>query len=92
MKPGDKVYVTKYALSKDCGVLLRKVRILSGRDVAVASLGRWLEPGRDVHATWPEALAAAEQMRTKKIAALRRQIERLEKLEFKEPTCPTASR
>lgn len=85
MKLGDKVYVTKYALSKDYGVRIREVSACTGSDVYFGLFAGWCRIGRDAHATWPEALAAAEQMRAKKIAALRRQIERLEKLEFKEP-------
>lgn len=38
--------------------------------------------GLDWHETREGAVAKAEQMRTKKIAALRKQIERLEKMRF----------
>ncbi|WP_454762354.1 hypothetical protein [Caulobacter segnis] len=38
--------------------------------------------GKDVHETREEAVCAAEAARTKKIASLRRQITKLEKLNF----------
>lgn len=86
MKPGNKVYVTKYAMTD--GIRLSEVVCSSPHDCKYINVrGYTLSAvaGRDAHATWPEALAAAEQMRTKKIASLRKQIEKLEKLEFKEP-------
>jgi hypothetical protein len=39
--------------------------------------------GRDIHDTKDKAIASAEAMRTKKIASLKKQIVRLEKLVFK---------
>ena len=38
--------------------------------------------GRDVHETREAALAAAESMRTKKIASLKKQVAKLEALRF----------
>ena len=86
MKPGDKVYVSKYALTD--GIRLSEVVRSSMYDckyISVRGYALSAVVGRNAHATWPEALAAAEKMRAKKIASLRKQIERLEKLEFKEP-------
>lgn len=86
MKPGDKVYVTKYALTD--GIRLSEVQRSYAVDCKYISVrGYTLSAvaGRDAHATWPEALAAAEQMRTKKIASLRKQIEKLEAMTFEEP-------
>ncbi|MFI4881761.1 MAG: hypothetical protein ACIAQU_04160 [Phycisphaerales bacterium JB064] len=42
--------------------------------------------GRDIHHTFAEAKADAEKRRQKKIASLRKQIEKLEGLKFEEPT------
>lgn len=44
----------------------------------------WFRIGRDVFDNLPDALADAEKRRAKKIAALRRQIEKLEKMTFGE--------
>lgn len=81
MKPGDKVYVSKYALTNGVRIL----KVFNSYALAVPQFVDGLRLGREVHTTWTEALAAAEQMRTKKIASLRKQIAKLEKLEFKEP-------
>lgn len=86
MKPGDKVYVTKYALTD--GIRLSEVVRLSPYDckyISVRGYALSVMAGRNAHATWSEALAAAEQMRTKKIASLRKQIAKLEAMTFEEP-------
>ena len=38
------------------------------------------------HRTYQEALARAEEMRTKRIASLKREIKKLESLQFSDPT------
>jgi predicted ATP-grasp superfamily ATP-dependent carboligase len=74
-----KVWITKYALSEgieehdvtDCGegMMLTANRYFHGE-------------GRDWHRTRESAVTKAEKMRKSKIASLRKQIERLEKLAF----------
>lgn len=44
--------------------------------------------GKDVFPSYGEALAAAEALRTQKIAALEQQIEKLRSLEFREVVVP----
>lgn len=45
--------------------------------------------GNDWHRTKESAIAKAEEMRKKKIASLKKQIEKLEKMEFKNNKIPT---
>ncbi len=77
-------YLTKYVLSKK-GI----IQEVSGKPCRTDSLyvaidgqyGLFLL-GRDVFEAWPEALANAESRRTSKIASLKRQIAKLEKMTF----------
>lgn len=84
MKVGDKVYLVKYVLSE--GIEAETVNhcyadcvYLGGRRYTP------YRPGIDVAATWPEAVQLAEQLRQKKLKSLRRQIEKLERIEFTKP-------
>lgn len=81
MKPGDLVYVSKYALTNGVRIL----KVFNSYALAVPQFVDGLRLGREVHTTWPEALAAAEAMRVKKIASLRKQIAKLEAMTFEEP-------
>lgn len=81
------VFVTRYALTD--GVVRRNViKTYSTGSVVVEGLEfAILYEGKDYQGTEEAALKQADQMRLKKIAALRKQIEKLEKLQFavKEP-------
>jgi len=87
-------YVTKYALSD--GITVRKVKHTSRGDNYIEAEwpggingGITLGPS-DWCATPAEALEAAEAMRTRKIASLKKQIVKLEKLTFVVPEAPSA--
>lgn len=85
MKPGDKIYVTKYALSG--GASVREVMKVDHPYVWVSgqfSHGDMLRVS-DCHSAWPEALARIEEMRMAKIASLEKQIAKLRKLNPKDP-------
>lgn len=80
-----KVWISKYASSEviferetDPNYLWRP----SGIYVRVDGLYGSYKLGRDAHTTREAAVAAAEAMRIKKIASLREQIAKLEKLTF----------
>lgn len=78
-----KVWITKYALTK--GVTEKNVDIC-GDGMVNESDNRspvyYHGEGKDWHRTKESALAKAEEMRKKRIASLRKQIEKLEKLRF----------
>lgn len=82
------VYITKYALSE--GVRVRRLQ----HPIAADGYARTIEPwssfgfyGRcDYRSSWDEALADCEARRSAKIASLKKQIAKLEKLKFVEPT------
>lgn len=77
-----RVWVTKYALSG--GIDEREVTRSSGGDDYVY-YGRYhasYRLGRDAHLTLASALADAEKRRAQKIASLKKQITKLEKLRF----------
>jgi len=81
----DTVYVTKYAPTY--GIIKREV-IKKDGDCVIVRWPGWLNNegcfcGDDWHKSEKAALARAEEMRSRKIASLRRQITKLEKLEFK---------
>jgi hypothetical protein len=81
------VWITKYALTT--GVYEREV-IEIDRDMAVVVERRGMNGkaffhGADWHRTQAGAVAQAETMRINKIASLRKQLARLEKLTFSEP-------
>lgn len=77
-------YVTKYALSK--GHILRREGECQPSDpTRFRQEGAWvpsMRVGREVFFHEDEAMARADEMRTEKIASLKKQIARLEKLKF----------
>ena len=83
------LYLTKYALSG-------KIALKKERDRAVHPAGpTWVYVeggytgfllGRDIHKTAEAAVARANGMRTAKIASLKKQIAKLEKLVFEAPS------
>lgn len=81
MNEGDKVWLVKYALSR--GIEEETVSINAGDFIRVK--GRpygFYKKWRDAHHTKEEAIVAAEGMRKRKIASLKKQVEKLEKLVF----------
>ena len=80
MKPGQKVYVSKRALTDGVteGVVDRQA--YCGKYVFVDGSWEMLRIGTEVHETREEAVRAAEKKRAAKIALLRKQIARLEAL------------
>ena len=79
-----KAYITKYALTDG-------IRVVDGTIVAT-DMFTFEDKGHTIYAygdeyqlTWEEALERAEEMRTKRMESLRKQIERLEALTFSEP-------
>lgn len=79
------IWVTKYALT--AGIQRRDDCRIDDNDVACnhisSSPGAWVYLGRGDYATSPEAaLADAEKRRAAKIASLKKQIAKLEKLTF----------
>lgn len=85
-KQPETVFITKYALSG--GIFEREVDDFSGGDVLVKSahgingVTFYFGEGREWHRTREGAIKRAEEMRVKKIASLREQITKLEKMEF----------
>jgi hypothetical protein len=78
-------YVTKYALTT--GILA--VEAEECGDDMIRCSGRFHQyfhrEGRDWHRTFDAALAKATEMRDEKIASLRKQIGRLERIAFSKP-------
>lgn len=76
------MWLAKYALTDR----VKQVEVvpISSAPSYVKQPGGWLilKIGMDVFETEDEALAAAEAMRAKKVASLRKQIAKLEKLTF----------
>jgi hypothetical protein len=79
-----KVWISKYALSE--GIKEAEDSYDSGGYVHVllpgAAFRQCYKFGTDAHLTREAALAAAESMRTKKIASLKKRIAKLEALRF----------
>ena len=77
MKPGDTVYVTKYALTQ--GIVKTTIRSVStdGSWIGVIGLGNGMY-ARYVHTTLAEAEKHALVLRDKKIASLQKQIAKLQ--------------
>lgn len=79
-----KVWITRYALTD--GILESDAEICLDADMKgnmiVCDRGYFHGEGRDWHRTKEAALVRAEKMRQKKIASLKRQIEKLEKIKF----------
>jgi hypothetical protein len=81
LKAGDKVWLSKGALThgvRECVV----AGAFGGRIRANIYYWNPLTAGKDVHATRAEAVAAAEEMRKRRIESLRKQIAKLEALTF----------
>lgn len=81
------VYVTKYALSN--GVTIAEGELIdSGKyfkeRTAITGRGMFLRVGRDCSLTRTEAVLRVADMRTKKLAALRKQMKRIEALSAEE--------
>ena len=74
-----KVYITKYALTR--GILEADAE-LNPRFPTMVSTNLGHFHGKDWHETKEAAIYRAEEMRTKKIASLKKQIEKLEALKF----------
>lgn len=84
VKPGDTVWVSRYALSRQ-GITMDQVRSVSVSRAFVWTVGLpyvSLRLGIDCHATPQAAAADADARRIAKIASLRKQIAKLEKLSF----------
>lgn len=79
-KETEPIWITKYALSKGIYTDYLKVK-------GDSAYGKWLNDcfhgeGREWCRTKESAVKRAEEMRTKRIASLRKQIEKLEKMRF----------
>jgi hypothetical protein len=82
-----KVWITKYALTM--GISERVARICSDINpdmISCGGLDLFHGEGREWHRTKEAATARAEEMRKAKIASLKKQIARLEKLTFQDRT------
>lgn len=78
-------YLSKYALSSNGRIKLFEGREPSSKGYissAVSSYGIY-RLGSEVHETPEEAIASADLERVKKIASLKNQLEKLEKMTFK---------
>lgn len=82
-----KLYITKYALTN--GIIEVDTEILTdtfgGKFISVKIFGFHYEQffgAKDFRQTRKSAIKKAEEMRAKKIASLKKQIEKLEKLSF----------
>ena len=69
-----KIWITKYALTD--GIVEKEAKGLNGRLRVEDGLFPWYLSPKD------EAIARAEVMRNKKIASLKKQIEKLENMKF----------
>jgi hypothetical protein len=83
-----KAYITKYALT--AGVYLADGEVAETSDSMFVVRGKqggeyFHGEGLDWHRTWEPALDRAKEMRANKLVSLRKQIAKLESLEFKEP-------
>jgi len=82
MEENITAYVTAYALSK--GIIEAIGKVNHNISSAMFSYGRYGNAhGKDWHRTKEDAIARAENMRTQKIASLKKQIEKLEKMNIK---------
>lgn len=79
----EKVFITKYALTK--GILEKEAEIRDyGYEIAYVKGGfSSYSLGKEAFRTREQAMERAEKMRLKKIASLKKQIEALEKMKFK---------
>lgn len=80
-----KVYITKYALTKGIEEeehCIKKSNTLNEYYVSILNGYKLYIIGIDAFLTLEEAQSKAEQMRLKKIASLKKQIDKLEKIKF----------
>lgn len=78
-----KVYITKYALSQGIFEVDGEVsELFPDTFDARGYLGYFHGDGKEWHRTRESAIKRAEEMRKKKIASLKKQIEKLEKMKF----------
>lgn len=84
-----KVWITKYALTS--GILEKEAEVCTDNMISVKDTGYYTVyfHGNEWHKSRESAIAKAEEMRKKKIASLKKQIEKLEKMEFKNNEIPT---
>ena len=79
-----KVWITKYALSG--GIEERDAELCGNDMVAIRTPNGFInyihKEGRDWHLSQAQALLRAEEMRAAKIASLKKQIAKLEKMKF----------
>ena len=79
-----KVWITRYALTD--GILDTDAKVCFDADATGNMIscdrGYFHGDGRDWHRTKEAALVRAEKMRQKKIASLKKQIEKLERMKF----------
>lgn len=82
MQAGQNVWLTKYALSD--GITEQVVKSFYESGYVTLDGHQWnsYKVGSDVHASYEEAVAAAKAQREKRIASLKKQIAKLEKLAF----------
>ena len=80
-----KVFITRYALTSGIKEVETEIHKSNFKDSSVRdSAYSFYYIGKDAFLDKSEALNKAEGMRKKKIASLRKQIEKLEKLSFNE--------
>lgn len=77
-----KVWITKYALTQ--GILEVEAKDLGDDMIKTVEKypSYYSKEGRDWHRTKESAISKAEEMRQKKIASLKKQIEKLEAMKF----------
>lgn len=75
-----KVWITKYALTT--GIRKTEARVSTVSEKMVVVGGSVCHHKPDWHKTFQDANERAEEMRTRKIASLRKQIAKLESLSF----------
>lgn len=84
MKKGDKIYITKYALT--AGIKTATAHSCSDNFVFICGDYNFITSfyiGREAFTDLDEAKKRAEEMRAKKIESLKKQIEKLSKMEIK---------
>lgn len=77
-----KVWISKYALAS--GITEHEAEVRDGAAFPGEPFASfvWFTMGKDAHETREAAVAAAEQMRVKKIASLKKQLANLEAMRF----------
>lgn len=74
-----RVWITKYALTE--GIKVDDAELCEGHETMI-SCGRCYFHGNDWHRTPEAAILRAEEMRIKKIATVKKQLAKLEKMTF----------